>query len=259
MPICVINSKEFQITLADTPFVSKWLEIYNNVDFRCVKPFNKKNALDICTILAKHQKIFQKFGLECSEVNENTIWNKELVSKTHCQIVQIQKKYKKSTDLLNLNTNNDWNLLHEILHKFEKQVFADQIEFSVGNSSLHHDPALLEENWSWKPILTPQEFMDSSSFDQWHLNVPTAELGRHPYECFCHSPYTWDQEGTMLGQISPFITAHLSERHPSPDKGYHNWCKGLGILPVGNNFPFASFKKDPPIELVDAETIRIVK
>jgi hypothetical protein len=259
MPVCIINSNEHQITLADTPFVSKWLDIYNNVDFKCVKKINKKNALDICTILSKYQKVFQKFGLDFSEVNENTIWNKELVSKTHCQIVQIQKKYKKSTDVLNLNTNNEWDLLHELLHEFENQLFEDQIEFSVVDLSLKHNAELQEKNWSWKAILTPQEFMDSSSFDQWHLNVPTAELGRHPYECFYYSPDTWDQEGTMLGQISPFIKAQINERHPSPDKGYHDWCKKINILPVGNNFPFARFKGDPPIELIDAEKIRIVK
>jgi len=259
MPICIVNGKEYQITLADTPFVNKWLEIYNDVEFKCVKKIDKDNALDICRIVSRHQKIFQKFGLDFSGINEKTVWDKDIVSRTHCEIVKIQKKYKKSTNALNLNTNNDWNLLHEILHDFESQLFRDRIEFSVGDSSLNHDPDLQDENWSWKAILTTQEFMDSSSFDQWHLNVPIAELGRHPYECFCYSPDTWDQEGTMLGQISPFIKAQINERHPSPDKGYHDWCEKLNIPPVGNNFPLANFNGNPFVELVDAEKIRIIK
>jgi len=259
MAICIVDGKKYKITLADTPFVKKWLEIYNDVDFKCVKKINKSNAVGICEIVSRHQKVFKKFDLDFSEINEKSVWDKDLISKTHCKIVQIQKKYKKSTDILNLNTNNDWNLLHEILHEFENQLFADQLEFSVGDSSLKHDPDLQEKFWSWDEILTPQEFMDSSSFDKWNLNVPTAELGRHPYECFCYSPSTWDQEGTMLGQISPFIKAQINQRQPSPDKGYYDWCEKLKILPVGNNFPLANFDENTPIELLYAEKIRIIK
>jgi hypothetical protein len=259
MSVCIIDDKEYPITLADTPFVQKWLEIYDNVEFYCIKKFNKDNALELCRLLSKHQKKIFKFGLDFSEINEKTVWNKSLISKIHCQIVAVQKKYKKSTKMLNLNTNNDWNLIHEVLHNFEHQLLRDQIDYSVGNSELMHNPDLQQENFSWEPLLTPQQFYDSSSFDLWHLNVPTAELGRHPHECFCYSPDTWDNEGTMMGQISPRIKAQLSKTYPCPDKGYYEWCKKLGILPVGNSFPLANFEKENIIELIDANTIKIIK
>lgn len=259
MSICLINGKEYPIQLANTPFVKKWLEIYNDVEFKCVKKFDKSNALDLCKLLSKHNKTFTKFNLDLPHLNEKTVWNKDLISKIHCQIVGLQKKYKKSTNILNLNTNNDWNLIHEILHNFEDQLFKSQIKFSVGDYDLGHNPDQQEENWSWIPILTAQEFFDSSSFDQWHLNVPPAELGRHPYECFCHSPNTWNEEGSMLGQISLMVQAQLSKTFPLPNKGYYEWCKKLNILPVGNNFPLANFNEENVLSIIDAEKIKIIK
>ena len=267
MSLCIINDKKHQIRLANTPFVNIWLERYNNIEFKCVKKFAKEKASNICKLLEKHQRIFHKFGLNFSKVNTKSVWNRHLLREIHCKIVQLQKKYKKSTGLLNKNTQGDWFMLHELLHEFEDQLYKGRIEFIVGNHGLRHVSDLLEENfsdlleenWSWEPILTQQQFMESSSFDRWHLNVPLAELGRYPYECFCHSPETWNEEGSMLGQISPLIEGQLSKTYPRPDKGYHSWCKKLNILPLGNNFPLANFSIEFPQDLANAETIRILK
>lgn len=259
MSICILNDKKYQIKLANTPFVRAWLERYNGVEFRCVEKFKKDKASNICTLLEKHKSIFHKFDLDFSEVNTTSVLNKHVLRQVHCKIVQLQKKYKKSTDLLNKNTNGDWNMLHELIHKVEKQLCRDQIQFSVGLSSLKHDPDLQVKNWSWKQTLTQQEFMESSSFDRWHLSVPLAELGRHPYECFCYSPETWNDEGSTFGQISHLITAQLSKTYPRPDKGYYSWCKKQNIFPMGDNFPLADFNKEFIQDLINAETIRILK
>jgi len=259
MAVCFINNKEYEIKLANTPLVKKWLEIYNNITFKLHKSFDKTTVEDLYNLLSKHHKFFSKMTFNFSSYDKESLWNKQTLSKIHLQIVKFQKNYKKSTDLLNRNTNNDWDLLHDLLHKLEIQIREKEAEFSVGDSDLTHDSQGLTKNWSWDPRLTPQEFMDSASFDRWHLNIPTAELGRHPYECYCYSPDTWKEEGSMLGQIPIRITVKLAKTYPTPDQGYYEWCNTLSILPLGNNFPLANFNENFIPDILNAEDIRIAQ
>ena len=259
MPTCFIDNQPYKIKLADTPFVKNWLRVYDNKNFPVKKSIDKGAHNKIKTLALKHQNFFQKMGLvELARANSVDLWQRKNLSKIHLEIVIFQKNYKGSTDLMNKNTDGEWNNIHDYLHEQEKVIEKEKTIFGTGSVDLDHDSYTQSKNWSWEPILTVAEFHASASFDRWHFNVPLSELGRYPYECFKHSPDTWKQEGSLIGQISSKIKAQLSNTYNNPDKGYEDWCSQNKIPVIGDVFQLASFiDANDTKNIIEAKNIRI--
>ena len=64
MPVCVINEKEFEIEIADTPFVKKWLKFFNNTVLPVKKPYNKIPHTRLWKTIESNKNFFQKMQLE---------------------------------------------------------------------------------------------------------------------------------------------------------------------------------------------------
>ena len=259
MPTCFIDNQPYKIKLADTPFVKNWLKVYDNKNFPVKKSIDKEAHNKIKTLAVKHQNFFQKMGLvELARANSVDLWQRKNLSKIHLEIVIFQKNYKGSTDFMNKNTDGEWNNIHDYLHEQEKVIEKEKTIFGTGSVDLDHDSYTQSKNWSWEPILTVAEFHASASFDKWHFTVPLSELGRHPYECFKHSPDTWKQEGSLIGQISSKVEANLSYTYSNPDRGYEDWCGENNIPVIGDTFPLASFIDPNDINtIIEAKSLRI--
>ena len=261
MSLCIIdNKKHFQIQLADTPFVGKWLEKYQGKKFKTSVRFpGSPDHKKLYEILKKNESLFNKFKLyDLCVSSANELYKRSRLSQIHLAIVIFQKEFRKSTNLMNQNTNGEWDEIHELLHNLENHIRTGNKEFVCGDDGLQHDSNSHAQNWSWDPILSHDEYHQSASFDIWHINVPTNELGRHPYECFLHSPDTWEQEGSMLGQIHNRLKAGLARIFPQPDKNYAEWCGIQGLPVVGNNFPLANFKNEQDaLEILDSSELEI--
>jgi hypothetical protein len=253
MSICFLNDKPYAINLAPTPMVKKWIESYAGKTFQIKKQIDASVCNRLKKILQKHDTLFKKFNLY---FDNNSLWQIETLANIHVQIVELQKLHKKSTDLLNKNTDGDWDLLHDLIHKQESLVKNRCMEFGLDNSEVIHNSGSQTENWSWESRLTQQQYHESASFERWHINLPTSELGRHPYECFTYSPNTWQREGSLLGQISRRLEVQLEYKQGRPDAGYEEWCKAQDLPIIGNNFPLAKFVDDPT-HILQAKTLRI--
>lgn len=257
MSICYIDNTKHRIELAETPMVENWLKVYSGKSFKISKKFNLTTCEKLNQILKNKNSLFKKFQLDFDYQSLEDLCNLEILSKIHLQIVKIQKTHKNSTKFLNTNTNGEWDLIHELLHIQEKRIRTDKIEFSQSANKMCHDPDALTNNWSWRPKLTEQQFYKSSSFEEWHINIPFAELGRNPYECFLYSPNTWQCEGTMLGQIGVRLQVQLRRAYKQPELGYHEWCLQQKIPAVGTHFPFANFLDEFPYNILNASEITI--
>jgi len=253
MTTCFLDNNPYAIELARTPMTKNWLEIYAGKTFQINTRIDSSVCENLQKILQKHNSLFKKFNLT---FDHESLWQLDTLANIHVQIVELQKQHKKSTDLLNRNTNGDWDLLHDLIHTQEAIVKKRCMEFGIGKSEIVHDSKSLTENWSWEPRLTAQQYHESASFERWHINIPTAELGRHPYECFLFSPDTWQREGSMLGQIATRLEIQLNHTNELPDAGYEEWCKAQDIPIIGNNFPLAKFV-DYPVDILQAKTLRI--
>ena len=253
MPSCILNDKKYELDIADTPMARIWLSNYSGVTFSLKTEVDKKLFNDLDNILTRHNDLFKKFGLQ---FKKDFLSLAEL-SATHVQIVEMQKTHKKSTDILNKSTNGDWDIFHDLLHQAESHLRSEVYTYSTSQHDKVHNAQDLTDKWTWEPRLTTDEFHASASFDRWHINVPTAELGRHPYECFIFSPDTWHREGSMLGQISTRIELQMNQTCKRPDKGYEQWCDDNHIPPAGNNFPLANFKDDFANDLLHSTEITI--
>lgn len=255
MTTCFLNNKPYSIELSHTPIVKNWLGIHAGKTFQINKTIDLSISETLEKILQKHDSLFKKFNLD---FDYESLWQLETLANIHVQIVELQKQHRKSTDLLNRNTNGDWDILHDLIHTQETIVKKRCMEFALDKSEIVHDSKSqsFTENWSWEPRLTAQQYHESASFERWHINLPTAELGRHPYECFQYSPDTWQREGSMLGQIATRLTIQLNHTNEQPDAGYQEWCKAQDIPMIGNNFPLAKFV-EYPVDLLQAKTLRI--
>ena len=259
MSICYIDQKKFNIEIVDSPMVSNWLKIYNGVTFKLSKPFDKKIVDQDDIILSEYQNFFKKLQINLEYEDKTDLYSLKVLSKIHVEIVNFQKKFQKGTNFINENTNENWDLLHDLLHNLESQIKTGVIEFRTNDAKVTHDHAGLTENWSWEPKLSKDEFHASASFSRSHINIPTAELGRLPYECFLYSPDTWLNEGSIHGQIGNSLHLQMNKTSPRPDKGYEEWCQTQKIPVIGNNFPLANFTDNFAIQLVEAKEIIIEK
>lgn len=259
MSVCIINQKEYEIEIAKTPFATKWLELFNNKLLPVKARYNTDAYKKLSQILPLHKNFFKKIKLQAlSTISENDLWDRKKLQQLHLEIVMFQKNYKKSTNIANINTNNDWDYIHEYIHKLEQSIRTNTAVFGYGDNLLTHDSKGLTENWSWEPLMTIDDFYKSSNFDRFHINVPFTELGRHPYECFIYSPNTYKQEGSMIGQIGNNVEVQLVKTFPRPEKGYEEWCKQNNLPCVGKHFPLANFvnEKDAQ-EIIYADSIKI--
>lgn len=257
MPICYIDKKKYRIEIAETPMVENWLKVYSGKSFKINKNFDLTTCRKINQILKDNYNLFKKFKLDLEYQSLYDLCKSETLARIHVQIVELQKTHKKSTDLLNKNTNGQWDLLHDLLHSQESRIKFDKIEFNQTTNTIDHDSNALTDNWSWEPKLTEQQYHTSASFDGWHINIPPTELGRHPYECFLNSPNTWQREGTMLGQIGVRLQVQLRRTYQQPERGYNEWCSQQKIPVVGNNFPLANFLDDFTSDMLGASEITI--
>ena len=257
MPTCFIDKTEHKIELAETPMVENWLKVYSGKSFKISKKFDFGTCKKLYKILKNNGSLVKKFKLDFDYQSLLDLCNLETLSNIHLQVVQLQKKYKNVTNLLNKNTNGEWNLIHDLIHIQEKRIRSDKIEFSQSTSKTDHDPDSLTKNWCWEERLTQHEFHKSASFDEWHINIPFAELGRHPYECFLYSPNTWRYEGTMSGQLGVRLEVQLRRAYKQPEVGYHEWCTQQKIPAVGYHFPLANFSGKFPYEILNASEITI--
>ena len=260
MPVCVINEKEFEIEIADTPFVKKWLKFFNNTVLPVKKPYNKIPHTRLWKTIESNKNFFQKMQLEkLTNIKETDLWSNAKLQEIHLEIVSWQKKYKKSTDFANANTDNAWDFLHDYIHDMEECIRYTTAVFGVGDAQLNHDSKTLTKNWTWQSKISADDFKDSSSFDRYHINVPFAELGRHPYESYLYSPDTYKEEGSITGQVSNDVTVQLIKTFPRPDQGYEQWCNHNAIPFIGTHFPLANFKKiSEAQQLIDATEIKII-
>lgn len=257
MPICIIDKIEHKIELAKTPMVENWLKVYSGKAFKISKKFNFTTCEKLNEILKINNSLFKKLKLDFDYQSLQDLCNIKTLSKIHVQMVELQKTYKNSTDFLNKNTKGQWDLIHELLHIQEQRIRVDKIEFSQSKKKISHDSDGLTKNWSWEPKLTKEQFHKSASFDEWHINIPFAELGRHPYECFLYSPNTWQREGTMVGQIGVRLQVQLRRACQQPELGYHEWCSQQKIPTVGTHFPLANFLNEFPYDILNASEITI--
>jgi len=257
MAICYIDKTKHKIELAETPMVENWLKVYSGKSFKINKEFDFTTCRKIEEILKTNHNLFKKFKLDFNYLSLHDLCRIETLSRIHVQIVELQKTHKKGTDLLNKNTDGLWDLLHDLLHAQESRIRNGNIEFNQTKNDVTHDSKALTENWSWESKLSGQQYHTSASFDRWHINIPTAELGRHPYECFLYSPDTWQREGSILGQIAVRIQVQLTRTHGQPERGYHEWCSQQNIPVIGNNFPLANFLDDFTSDILGASEITI--
>jgi len=259
MATCLIDGKEFQIQLAQTPMVRNWLDVYNEKIFSINQGFDLSYCDSIIKILEKNKNLFNTFKLFLDKLEIVDLWDLQTISNLHLQIVNIQRHHTGITDFLNKRSNNDWDLIHELVHKQESQITNGTAEFSSTPTDKIHNSKALAHSWSWKELVTQQQFHDSASFERWHINFPTAELGRFPYECFRFSPDSWQQEGSMFGQLAVTLNIQLCKTHPRPHNGYEAWCEKQNLPPVGDNFPLANFIGEAPRELIYAKQLSIAK
>ena len=259
MATCIINNKEYEIELANTPFTAQWLEHNNNKVLPVKVGYDTDTHTELSTLLNKHRNFFKKLKLTTlSEVQDDDLWNQQTLNDIHLEIVSFQKNHKTGTDLANRNTNYEWDYIHDYLHALETDIRHNTATFGHGEKSLGHDSKTLTQNWSWDPLMTANEFYESSSFDRYHFNVPFTELGRHPYEAFIYSPNTYHQEGSMIGQVGQNVEVQLVKTYPSPEKGYQEWCDQNELPPAGTHFPLANFvKQDDAKNIIDADSIVI--
>ena len=160
--------------------------------------------------------------------------------------------------MANINTNNDWDYIHDYIHELEQSIRSNTAVFGHGEKLLNHDSEALAENWAWDPLMSMDDFYKSSDFDRFHINVPFTELGRHPYESFIFSPDTYKQEGSMLGRIGNSIEVQLVKTHPRPEKGYEEWCQQNGLPCVGTHFPLANFVNEKDAQqIIYTDSIKI--
>ncbi len=260
MPICVIKDKEFKIEIADTPFAKEWLKCFNNTALPVKKHYDKKPHAKLWSTIQSNKNFFQKMQLEkLSKITENDLWNSSKLQEIHLEIVTWQKKYKKSTDFANANTNNGWDYLHDHVHAMEQCIRYTSAVFGVGDTELSHDSKTFSKLWTWESKISADDFKQSSSFDHYHINVPFAELGRHPYESYLYSPKTYHAEGSITGQIANDVLVQLVETYPRPDEGYEQWCEDNNVPCVGTHFPLANFiNKSDAQQIVDASEIKII-
>lgn len=259
MSICIINDKEYEIEIAKTPFAQKWLKLFNNKTLPTKASYNTDAFDKLVKVINRHKNFFKKIKLDnLSGIQPDELWDRKKLQNLHLEIVLFQQKHKTGTDLANINTNNDWDYIHDYIHELEEAIRSNTAIFGLGEKSLLHDSKTLTENWSWEPLMEMQDFYKSSSFDRYHINVPFTELGRHPYECFLYSPDTYNQEGSMIGQIGQNIECQLINTYPSPDKGYDKWCQQNNLPTVGTHFPLANFTHEKDAQqIIDADSIRI--
>tara|TARA_B100001094_G_C18084347_1_gene746940 strand:- start:434 stop:1222 length:789 start_codon:yes stop_codon:yes gene_type:complete len=259
MSVCIINEKEYKIEIAKTPFATQWLRLFNNKSLPVKVGYNTDAYEKLSKVLTSHKNFFKKIKLQAlSNIKENDLWDRKKLQELHLEIVMLQKNYKKSTNLANINTNDDWDYMHDYLHELEQSIRNNMAVFGYGEKLLRHDSKALTENWSWEPLMSIDDFYKSSDFDRFHINVPFKELGRHPYESFIFSPDTYRQEGSMLGQIGNNIEVQLVKTFPRPEKGYEEWCKQNNLPCVGTHFPLANFVNEKDVqEIIYTDSIKI--
>ena len=259
MSVCIINGKEYRIEIAKTPFATEWLRLFNNKSLPVKARYDTNAYEKLYKVLNLHKDFFKKIKLQSlSNVSENDLWDRKKLQELHLEIVTFQKNYKKSTEMANINTNNDWDYIHDYIHELEQSIRSNTAVFGYGEKLLNHDSEALAENWAWDPLMSIDDFYKSSDFDRFHINVPFTELGRHPYESFIFSPDTYKQEGSMLGRIGNSIEVQLVKTHPRPEKGYEEWCQQNGLPCIGTHFPLANFVNEKDAQqIIYTDSIKI--
>ena len=83
-------------------------------------------------VLNLHKDFFKKIKLQSlSNVSENDLWDRKKLQELHLEIVTFQKKYKKSTEMVNINTNNNWDYIHDYIHELEQSIRSNTAVFGL--------------------------------------------------------------------------------------------------------------------------------
>jgi hypothetical protein len=244
---CKINQKSFEIDVVSLPIADRWMELYRGVSISCVSAMDLADRDAVWSILERHRDLWPKIGLDLFCVSDpNDLMDQSCLADMHQKIVSMQRTYKKSTSVLDGKTNGDWSLLHHHLHSIEDTLLDSSWNFNGDGTARHsHDyEKMTDPYWDWETQFTPEQWSDSTTFSQHHLEIQINELGRTPWECFHMCPDKWTQEGSLVGNLMPAIRVRARQFTRSSPIEYSQWCKNNQLPIIGHTVPLADFKSN---------------
>jgi hypothetical protein len=242
MPICYLDDQPHEIALVDSPMAKRWIRLFEGETLLIKKPFDPSVIDRLYQMIKTNEDLFTKMRLTflTNISSVASLMHQETLTEIHSGMVDLQKTYRGTTDLLTRNTQGDWEQIHEHIHLLESQLRTHSLSF-MRTPAISHDTTDLELDWRWENRFTAEQWAQSTSFSTDHLTIPTTELGRTPYEAFQFAPDRWREEGSLIGHLAPRLDLRATRCDHRPDRGFERWCEQQDLPVIGEHIPLARF------------------